>query len=76
MKTRSVIYTLLLVATTAGLLPSCASDEPKRKKVVGPDSSQFSTQPWNRPRKWEAAARSPLGNAANTGAFGGAFQQN
>jgi hypothetical protein len=76
MKTRSLICTLLLAFTAGGLLPSCVSDGPKRKKVVGPDSSQYSTQPWNRPRKWEAAARSPLGNAAQSGALGGAFQQN
>jgi hypothetical protein len=56
MKTR--LLSLLLLATTAACtLSSCASDEPKRKKVVGPDSSGYSSLPWNRPRSWEGNAR-------------------
>jgi hypothetical protein len=49
-------------------LSSCTSDEPQRKKVVGPDSSGYSNLPWNRPRSWEGNARSPLG------AMGGMMQ--
>jgi len=56
MKTR-LLSLLLLTITAACSLSSCASDEPKRKKVVGPDSSQNSTLPWNRPRSWEGNAR-------------------
>lgn len=56
MKTR-LLSLLLLTITAASSLSSCASDEPKRKKVVGPDSSQTSTLPWNRPRSWEGNAR-------------------
>jgi len=67
MKTH-VILSVLLLAFMVGMLPSCASDEPKRKKVVGPDSSAYSTQPWNRPRSWEATARSPLGAQGGAGA--------
>ncbi|WP_395743700.1 hypothetical protein [Prosthecobacter sp.] len=57
MKTRRLISLLLLTVTTACSLSSCASDEPKRKKVVGPDGSQYSHLPWNRPRSWEGNAR-------------------
>ncbi|OYW75776.1 MAG: hypothetical protein B7Z37_11785 [Verrucomicrobia bacterium 12-59-8] len=56
MKTRLFRY-LLLTITVACSLSSCASDEPKRKKVVGPDGSEFSNLPWNRPRSWEGNAR-------------------
>ncbi len=59
MKTRSIKWILLLPVLS--MLASCASDEPKRKKVVGPDSSGYSNLPWNRPRSWEGQARSPLG---------------
>lgn len=69
MKTRLTLSVLLLALTAGGLIPSCSSDEPKRKKVVGPDASAYSTQPWNRPRTWEATARSPLG--AQGGGGGG-----
>ncbi|MBB5035076.1 hypothetical protein [Prosthecobacter vanneervenii] len=55
MKTR--FFCLLLSAITiACSLTSCTSDEPKRKKVVGPDSGN-SNLPWNRPRSWEGNAR-------------------
>lgn len=56
MKTR-LLTLLLLVTTAACSLSSCTSDEPKRKKVVGPDGSQYSNLPWNRPRSWEGNAR-------------------
>lgn len=56
MKTR-LFSLFLLAATTACSLSSCASDEPKRKTVVGPDGSQYSNLPWNRPRSWEGNAR-------------------
>jgi hypothetical protein len=55
MKTR--LLSLLLLAIIASSLSSCAPDEPKRKKVVGPDSSQYSSLPWNRPRSWEGNAK-------------------
>lgn len=49
---------LLLAATAASIMTSCSSsDEPKRKKVVGPDSSGYSNLPWNRPKSWEGNAR-------------------
>ncbi len=57
MKTR-LLSLLLLAITAACSFSSCASDEPKRKKVVGPsDGSQYSTLPWNRPRSWEGTAK-------------------
>ena len=57
MKTR-LLNLLLLTVTATCSLSSCASDdEPKRKKVVGPDSSQYSSLPWNRPRSWEGTAK-------------------
>ena len=56
MKTRLLSF-LLLAITAACTLSSCASDEPKRKKVVGPDGSQYSNLPWNRPRSWEGNAK-------------------
>ncbi|WP_395737200.1 hypothetical protein [Prosthecobacter sp.] len=56
MKTR-LLSLFLLSITAACCLSSCTSDEPKRKKVVGPDSSQYSNLPWNRPRSWEGNAR-------------------
>jgi hypothetical protein len=52
---------LLLSVITACSFTSCTSDEPQRKKVVGPDGSQYSNLPWNRPRPWESNARNPLG---------------
>lgn len=55
MKTRFFCY-LFLAVTVASSFTSCASDEPKRKKVVGPDSHD-SNLPWNRPRSWEGNAR-------------------
>lgn len=62
MSTTTRLITLCsLVATLVASLPSCASNEPKRKKVVGPDSSGYSSLSWNRPRSWEGNARSPLG---------------
>ena len=56
MKTR-LLSLLLLTITAACSLSSCASDEPKRKTVVGPDASQYSTLPWNRPKSWEGTAK-------------------
>jgi hypothetical protein len=58
----------LLVAVSACSFSSCTSDEPQRKKVVGPDGSAYSNLPWNRPRSWEGNARSPFG------AMGGMMQ--
>lgn len=55
MKTR--LLTLLLVTSVASCLVSCGSDEPQRKKVVGPDSSGYSSLPWSRPKAWESNAR-------------------
>lgn len=55
MKTHSL--RLLFLALAAVSLSSCASDEPQRKKVVGPDSSEYSNLPWNRPKSWEGNAR-------------------
>jgi hypothetical protein len=55
MKTRS--FRLLFLVLAAACLSSCASDEPKRKKVVGPDGSAYSNLPWNRPKSWESNAR-------------------
>lgn len=60
MSTRSIMLCLMAV-TAAVSLTSCASNEPQRKKVVGPDSSGYSNLSWNRPRSWEGNARSPLG---------------
>jgi len=56
MKTR-LLSLLLLTVTATCSLSSCASDEPKRKTVVGPDGSQYSSLPWNRPRSWEGTAK-------------------
>lgn len=56
MKVRALNF-LLLAAISACSLISCGSDEPQRKKVVGPDGSQYSNLPWNRPRSWEGNAR-------------------
>ena len=56
MKTR-LFRVLLLAVTTACSLTSCASEGPQRKKIVGPDGSQYSNLPWNRPRSWEGNAR-------------------
>lgn len=56
MKIRLFSFCLLAI-TAVCCLSSCASDEPKRKKVVGPDGSQYSNLPWNRPRSWEGNAR-------------------
>jgi hypothetical protein len=55
MKTCSYLLTCLVLASAG--LTSCASDEPKRKKVVGPDGSAYSNLPWNRPKSWESNAR-------------------
>lgn len=53
------LHLLLLIASLAlvSSLSSCTSEEPKRKKVVGPPSSGDSNLPWNRPRSWEGTAR-------------------
>jgi hypothetical protein len=56
MKTRLCSYLLLAIALACSF-SSCTSDEPKRKTVVGPDASQNSNLPWNRPRSWEGTAR-------------------
>lgn len=48
---------LLLFAAALCPLASCSSEGPQRKKVVGPDSSDYSNLPWNRPRPWEGNAR-------------------
>ncbi len=56
MKTRLLKLLLLAVIAPCAFV-SCASNEPQRKKVVGPDGSQFSSLPWNRPRSWEGNAR-------------------
>lgn len=55
MKTR--LLSLFLLALGAASLASCASDKPQRKKVVGPDSSAYSTLPWSRPKAWESTAK-------------------
>jgi hypothetical protein len=69
MKARLDVKKALLAAIASTcVLSSCTSDEPQRKKVVGPDSSGYSNLPWNRPRSWEGNARSPLG------AMGGMMQ--
>jgi len=47
----------LLSATLLCPLASCSSEGPQRKKVVGPDSGDYSSLPWNRPRPWEGNAR-------------------
>lgn len=58
---------LLLAVIISCSFSSCASEEPKRKKVVGPDGSQYSNLPWNRPRSWEGNARNPLGAMGGMG---------
>lgn len=56
MKTR--LLALLVAALGVSCLASCgSSDQPKRKKVVGPDDSAYSKLSWNRPRSWEGNAR-------------------
>lgn len=55
MKTRSL--SLFLLALGVSCLVSCGSDEPQRKKVVGPDSSGYSNLPWSRPKPWESTAK-------------------
>ncbi len=52
-KTKLLLALLALVT----VLSSCSSDEPKRKKVVGPDDSSLSKMAWNRPRSWEGTAK-------------------
>ena len=56
MKTRLLLFALVF-ASVAGSLTSCSSDEPKRKKVVGPDDGGLSKLSWNRPRSWEGTAK-------------------
>ncbi|MBK8091274.1 MAG: hypothetical protein IPK32_04595 [Verrucomicrobiaceae bacterium] len=51
------LHSLLLALVAASSLSSCASDEPKRKKVVGPSDDGLSKLAWNRPRSWEGNAR-------------------
>ena len=46
----------LLTLTSAQMLVSCASDQPKRRERVAP-VAEGSTLPWNRPPKWEGNAR-------------------
>jgi hypothetical protein len=48
---------ILLLPLLALVLGACSSDEPKRKKVVGPDDGGISKLSWNRPRSWEGTAR-------------------
>jgi hypothetical protein len=49
---------LFLTLALASSLSSCASDDqPKRKKVVGPDDGGLSKLSWNRPRSWEGNSR-------------------
>ncbi len=55
MKTR--LLSLSLLALGATCLVSCGSDQPERKKVVGPDSSAYSNLPWSRPKPWESTAK-------------------
>lgn len=55
MKTR--LLSLFLVALSAASVVSCSSDQPQRKKVVGPDSSAYSNLPWSRPKAWESTAK-------------------
>lgn len=55
MKTR--LLSLFALALSAVCLVSCGSDEPQRKKVVGPDSSAYSNLPWSRPKAWESTAK-------------------
>lgn len=57
MKPRLLNLLLLLAVITACSFTSCTPEGPKRKQVVGPDGSQFSNLPWNRPRSWEGNAR-------------------
>ncbi|MCB1278066.1 hypothetical protein [Prosthecobacter sp.] len=52
-----LILPLLLSVISVFSFTSCTSDEPQRKKVVGPDGSQYSNLPWNRPRSWEGNSR-------------------
>ncbi|MDZ4404466.1 hypothetical protein [Prosthecobacter sp.] len=65
--TKRLFNLILLAVVTFCSLTSCASEEPKRKKVVGPDGSQYSNLPWNRPRSWEGNARNPLGAMGGMG---------
>jgi len=55
MKTKFLLS--LAAVSVLSCLASCSSDEPKRKKVVGPPSDGSSSLPWNRPRQWEGTAR-------------------
>lgn len=55
MKTR--VLSFILAAMGFFSLVSCGSDAPQRKKVVGPDSSAYSSLPWSRPKPWESNAR-------------------
>lgn len=56
MKTR--LLSLLLLVSGLSCLASCSgSDQPHRKKVVGPDSSAYSNLPWSRPKSWESTAK-------------------
>lgn len=47
---------LALASCVLALCVSCESDEPKRRKAVGP-STDSSGIPWNRPTSWEGAGR-------------------
>ncbi len=51
------LRSLLFLALGLSCLSSCSSDEPQRKKVVGPDSSEYSNLPWSRPKSWEGTAK-------------------
>lgn len=54
---KSKLLVTLLAVILASVLGACSSDEPKRKKVVGPDDGGISKLSWNRPRSWEGTAR-------------------
>lgn len=54
---KSKVLLCLALVSLVSSLSSCSSDEPKRKKVVGPDDGGLSKLSWNRPRSWEGTAR-------------------
>ncbi len=54
---KSKLHTALFAAALVCMMGACTSDQPKRKKVVGPDDGGISKLSWNRPRSWEGTAK-------------------
>ena len=58
---RTVCLTMVLLAATAGLFSSCATEKPRTALISDPDAQSESSIPWNKPAKWESGANVPGG---------------